>query len=85
MSAIEKTKPAGHMTRRRNLFSLRLAYALTSGTFGTVPRRGGVSLPPGPLGPPDPGGFLRGEERRLALARRGSGSFSARGFTGPSG
>ena len=27
----------------------------------------------------------RGDERRFALARRGSGSFSARGVTGPSG
>src|ERR1700690_1639590 len=56
-------------------------HTLTSGTFGTVPRRGG-SPPPGP---PGPGGFFRGEELRLALARRGTGSFSGRGFTGPSG
>ncbi len=54
---------------------------MTSGTFGTEPRRGG-SPPPGP---PEPGGFRRGEERRLALARRGSGSFSGRGVIGPSG
>src|SRR5271170_3577499 len=54
------------------------AYTLTSGTFGTVPRRGGVSSPRGP------GGLRRGAARRF-LARRGSGSFSARGFTGPSG
>ena len=32
-----------------------------------------------------PAASCRGEERRLALARRGSGSFSGRGFTGPSG
>ena len=56
---------------------------LTSGTFGTVPRRGGVSSPRGPVGP-DPG-LRRGAELRLALARRGTGSFSGRGFTGPSG
>jgi hypothetical protein len=54
---------------------------LTSGTFGVgPPRRGGVSPPP--FEPED--GLRRGEARRF-LARRGSGSFSARGVTGPSG
>ena len=56
----------------------RVPHTLTSGTFGTMPRRGGPSSPP-------PGGFRLGGERRLALARRGSGSFSGRGLTGPSG
>ena len=70
-------QPAGKMTRRL----VDPHQTLTSGTFGTVPRRGGVVA----AGTPPPGGFLRGEERRLALARRGSGSFSGRGFTGPSG
>jgi|SRR6516164_3827944 len=56
----------------------RVPHTLTSGTFGTMPRRGG------PLSPPL-GGFRLGGERRLALARRGSGSFSGRGLTGPSG
>ena len=53
-------------------------HTLTSGTFGTVPRRGGVSSPRGPYG-------LRRDVDRRFLARRGSGSFSGRGFTGPSG
>lgn len=55
----------------------KLHYAFTSGTFGTMLRRGGPSSPPG--------GLRFGGERRLALARRGSGSFSGRGLTGPSG
>jgi len=52
---------------------------LTSGTFGTVPRRGGRSATAGTTG-----GLRRGDARRF-LARRGSGNFSARGVTGPSG
>ena len=55
----------------------KLHYAFTSGTFGTMPRRGGPSSPPG--------GLRLGEERRLALPRRGTGSYSGRGLTGPSG
>jgi hypothetical protein len=69
-----KYQADGQLTARRS----KLHYALTSGTFGTMPRRGGPSSPP-------PGGLRFGEERRLALARRGSGSFSGRGLTGPSG
>jgi hypothetical protein len=38
-------------------------YTLTSGTFGTVPRRGGVSSPP-------PGGLRRGDERRRPKVSR---------------
>ena len=52
-------------------------HTLANGTFGTEPRPSGV-LPPGP-----PDGLRRGV--RDFLARRGSGSFSGRGFTGPSG
>ena len=53
-------------------------HTLTRGTFGTeLPR--GVSLRRGP------DCLRRGVDRRFALARRGSGNFSCRGFTGPSG
>ena len=58
--------------------AVRKPHTLTSGTLGTEPRRGGGSLPRGP------GGLRRDGERRF-LARRGSGSFSGRGVTGPSG
>src|SRR5262245_51473992 len=58
-----------------------LAYTLASGTFGTV-----VRDPPPPPPPLGAGGRGRrgGGGRRLALARRGSGSFSGFGVTGPS-
>src|ERR1035437_5028720 len=78
--------PASRLTRpilktdiRRDRVRLELltrvgtTHALISGTFGTVPR-----LPPSPLN------FGHGEERRLALRRTATGSFSGFGVTGPS-
>ena len=48
----------------------------------------GEPIPPNTLGvslPRGPDGLSRGVDRRFALARLGSGSFSGRGVTGPSG
>src|SRR5688572_31442637 len=58
-------------------------HALTSGTFGTEPRRG--ESPPPPPPPFGPGGLLRRADggRRFGLAR-GTGTFSGFGVTGPS-
>src|ERR1700729_3019950 len=76
-------KRARAFARALRLTDLVYQTLLTRGPFGTEPLRGGE--PPPPPGPPlPPGGFRRGDERRF-LARRGSGSFSGRGNTGPSG
>ena len=55
-------------------------YTLTSGTFGTVPPRGGPPPSPSSFGP---GGFLRTPGLR-GLRARFSGIFSGFGVTGPS-
>src|SRR5437868_10298012 len=59
-------------------------YTLTSGTFGTVPPRGGPPLPSS-SGPSlfGPCGFLRAPGLRFARTRF-SGIFSALGVIGPS-
>jgi hypothetical protein len=70
--------PAQGQMKPEQLDGSNDGHTLTSGTFGTVPRRGGLSSRRGPYG-------LRRDVDRRFLARRGSGSFSGRGFTGPSG